>query len=381
MARDINKDEFPEETKLKLEIFAECFREWLPVFLHNIHIQKIFIYDFFAGSGMDIEGNFGSPLILLNEAKGENCKYCNLLRSNGKQVCFGFNEKLKQKHDNLVRNVNSFINRCKSENCKLEKCIYSYDNFAQLEFKEIISQKRFNEVLNNRDYGKFILLDQYGFSQVDEDIFLRLVNAPKTDFIFFISSSFIKRFKEHPAIKQYFDTQNIPFDEAKPQECHRLIADYYQNLIPTSREYYLHHFTIKKGSNYWGLIFGSNHTLGMEKFLKVCWEKDKFSGESNCNIDNDYQKGTLFYTEEETNKKQMYRSILRDKILSGEIKDNITGLKYALKNRCLPELFTQVMKELENEKLISRTGKKNYSSTNIHKIQPYLINLLNYENN
>ncbi|MDR1527204.1 MAG: hypothetical protein LBS46_05995 [Dysgonamonadaceae bacterium] len=27
MAKDINKDKFPEETKLKLEIFAECFRE------------------------------------------------------------------------------------------------------------------------------------------------------------------------------------------------------------------------------------------------------------------------------------------------------------------------------------------------------------------
>lgn len=35
MAKDINKKEFTEETKLKLEIFQECFREWYPVFIHN----------------------------------------------------------------------------------------------------------------------------------------------------------------------------------------------------------------------------------------------------------------------------------------------------------------------------------------------------------
>ena len=72
MAEDINKKEFTEETKLKLEIFQECFREWYPVFIHHKSIHTVLIYDMFAGSGMDAKGNWGSPLILLNEAKGEN---------------------------------------------------------------------------------------------------------------------------------------------------------------------------------------------------------------------------------------------------------------------------------------------------------------------
>lgn len=62
MAKDINNEVYSEETKLKLTIFRDCFKEWFPVFLNNRYISKIFIYDLFAGSGKDIEGNYGSPL-------------------------------------------------------------------------------------------------------------------------------------------------------------------------------------------------------------------------------------------------------------------------------------------------------------------------------
>jgi three-Cys-motif partner protein len=346
------------------------------VFIHNSYINNVFIYDFFAGSGKDIEGNLGSPLILLEESKGENCKYCNKIRENGKHVHFIFNEKMEEKQEELKENVIDFIEKCKKNNCKQDKCVYNYKNFTHEEFKAIFKDNIFQSILNNKNFGKFILLDQYGFKQVDKDIFLQLVNAPKTDFIFFISSSFIKRFKDHPAIKQYFDTAKIKFDETKPKECHRLIAQYYRNIVPTDKEYYLHHFTIQKGANYWGLIFGTNHSLGMEKFLKVCWEKDKQSGESNFNINNDFQKGTLFYTEKETIKKQAIESDIREKILSGYLSDNIYGLKYALKKGSLPELFTAVVKELEEEKKIIRNGDVNYSSTNIHKVKKYNISVL-----
>lgn len=80
MAKDINKSEFTEETKLKLDIFRECFREWYPVFLHNPYIKRLFIYDMFAGSGKDSIGNLGSPLILLQEAIGEEQQHCEYLR-------------------------------------------------------------------------------------------------------------------------------------------------------------------------------------------------------------------------------------------------------------------------------------------------------------
>jgi three-Cys-motif partner protein len=316
-------------------------------------------------------------LLLLKEAKGNNCENCTAIAKNGKEVLFAFNENKKQKLSELKTNILSFMDQCVKENCRKDKCVYLYKNFGQYDFKDVFYNDRtFTNALANNEYAKFILLDQYGFKQVDEDVFLRLVNSPHTDFIFFISSSFIKRFKEHEHTKKYIDTERIPFNESDPKECHRLIADYYQKLIPRHKEYYIHHFTIKKKGNYLGLIFGTNHSLGMEKFLRICWKHDIYSGESDFNIDNDEPVDSLFFTGETTNKKDKVKREIKAKILSGEISNNRQGLKYALKNRCLPDVYVSVIQELEKDKLISCHPKMNRQSTSIHKADLYHIEVL-----
>ncbi len=372
MAKNINKKPFDEATKLKLEIFGECFREWLPVFIHNPAVDKIYIYDFFAGSGTDSDGSLGSPLILLNEAKGENCKVCNSVGN--KQIVFAFNELLDDKNKELEESINKYIDKCIKDNCNKSDCHYKR-HVGKFEFKEAFNGEKFKLILNNNKIAKFILLDQYGFKQVDEQIFKELVIAPKTDFIFFIASSFIDRFKEHPNIKKYFDTPSIDFETIKPKERHKVIANYFKDLIG-NENYYLHHFTIRKGSNHYGLIFGSNHSLGMEKFLKVCWKKDEFSGESNDNSHDDFTKDMLFYNPTTSNKKEAIKTKIKSKILNGEIKDNISGFKYALSELCMPVIFTESVKELEKKGLIKRVGDLNYQSVNIHDCKKYTIEKL-----
>jgi len=65
---------------------------------------------------------------------------------------------------------------------------------------------------------------------------------------------------------------------------------------------------------------------------------------------------------------------MRKLILSGEIFDNKTGLKYALTNGCEPKLFTEVVQKLINDNLIEIEGKFNKQSTSIHRIkEPYQI--------
>jgi len=48
MGKDINKSVFDEATKLKLDIFGECFEEWLPVFNYNNYTQAVYVFDFFT---------------------------------------------------------------------------------------------------------------------------------------------------------------------------------------------------------------------------------------------------------------------------------------------------------------------------------------------
>ncbi|MFC1731076.1 three-Cys-motif partner protein TcmP [candidate division KSB1 bacterium] len=375
MAKDINKTVFDEATKLKLDIFGECFEEWFPVFLHSPWYKKLYIFDFFAGSGKDLENNLGSPLVLLDKAKGEDRKYCLNAK---KEIKFLFNDDKQDKSEELKQNVAQYIEKCKQDN-KCNDCIFQY-RVENYNFQDIFSDPGITNIFENKDFGKFILLDQYGFSQIDEQIFNQLISYPKTDFIFFISSSFISRFREHPNTTKYIDTSKIDFENIKPNEIHRAVANYFQDLIPEGKEYYLQHFSIRKEEkkgNYYGLIFGSNHTLGMEKFLKVCWKHDTFSGEANYNIDNNFEKGTLFFHSESTIKKDIVTNKIKQLILSGEISDNITGLKISMLNGCEPKLFTEVVQQLEKEKLIERFGDINNQSSNVHKAKVYQLKRLN----
>lgn len=374
MGKDINKSVFDEATKLKLDIFGECFEEWFPVFLHSPWYKKLYVFDFFAGSGKDLENNSGSPLVLLDKAKGTDRKYCINAK---KEIKFLFNEGGQDKSEELKQNVAQYIEECKQEN-KCADCIYQYrvENYS---FQEIFSNPSITNIFNNKEFGKFILLDQYGFRQIDEQIFRQLISYPKTDFIFFISSSFISRFREHPNTTKYIDTSKINFDDIRPNEIHRAVANYFRDLIPANKEYYLHHFSIRKEEkkgNYYGLIFGSGHTLGMEKFLKVCWKHDTFSGEANYNIDNNFEVNTLFFNPENNIKKDTVSKEIKRLILSREISDNIRGLKFAMYNGCEPKLFTEVVQKLEKEKLIERYGDVNNQSSKIHRAKTYHLKRL-----
>lgn len=377
MGKDINKSLFDEATKLKLNIFGECFEEWFPVFLHSPWFKRIYIFDFFAGSGKDIENNAGSPLVLLEKAKGTDRRYC---INKKKEIKFLFNEGEQNKSEELKLNIAQHVKECKQAN-DCDDCIYQY-RVENYNFQDIFFNVSLKDIFKNKEFGKFILLDQYGFSQIDEQIFKQLISFPRTDFIFFISSSFISRFREHPNTKKYIDTSKINFDEIRPNEIHRAIANYFRDLIPAEEEYYLHHFSIRKEEkkgNYYGLIFGTSHTLGMEKFLKVCWQHDTFSGEANYNIDNNFENGTLFFHPENNVKKDIVSKEIKRLILSGEISDNISGLKYAMHNGCEPKLFIAVVQALEKEKMIERFGEVNNKSSDIHKAKVYHIKRLGYE--
>jgi len=365
MAKDINKKDFDHATILKLDLFKESFKEWLPVFLHAPYIKKRYIYDFFAGSGLDIKGNLGSPLILLDEARGEKEMYCS--KSDGKKIIFGFNEKGKKKSKELQKNLDQFITKC-LKNCKREKCVYDY-HVGNYNFKEAFNRPNVLEIMNNSSYSKFILLDQYGFKEVDNEIFNKLVNFPKTDFIFFISSSFINRFQNEPAIKKYIETEKIEFKKSEPKHCHKLVSQYFKDQIPNNKEYYLHQFSIKKGTNYYGLIFGTSHSLGMEKFLKVCWHKDKMAGEANFDINNDFQQGTLFHDEIFSNKIEKYKSDLYGMILKNEIITNVQALKFTLKYGIQTRMYLETISELLDQNKVIITGKMNKKISNIHRIK------------
>lgn len=369
MAADINEKAFDEKTLLKLDIFRECFREWFPVFLYNPFINRIYIMDMFAGSGTDSEDNPGSPLILLDEVKGLESKYCEQAENERRNIGFWFNEAISSKAELLKMNIDSYLRNCEQK-CSLHVC-YIKDKIkvTQEKFEDVFKSDKFIQIASNKSFGKFLVLDQYGFREVGDSVFKQLIEFPSMDFIFFISTSAIRRFKEHAYVKKHIDSTRIEFDENNPKFSHRKMADYYRSLIPSNKEYYIHHFSILKGPNRYGLIFGSGHTYGMEKFLTVCWKKDIYAGESDESIYNDWEEDTLFAHTETPIKKRIVKEEIQMQILEGNITNNREGLKYALRQGCLGDIYYEAVKELLDHGQISIDGKFNRKTTAVHKFR------------
>jgi hypothetical protein len=155
-----------------------------------------------------------------------------------------------------------------------------------------------------------LFIDQFGTNQVDETRFLQLHALARTDLLFFIDSRWFRRFAERPEAKSWNvlkeDIGNVDYFHV-----HRFMTDHFQRLVGS--EYYIAPFSLKKGSNIYGLVFASHHPLGLEKFLEVAWTKDPHTGEANFDIDREgNEPSQLSFVE--ASKVTAYRAALKRKI-------------------------------------------------------------------
>lgn len=308
MSRDLHNKPFDEGTMAKLDLFRFYLREWLPVFISakNIYWKTINIYDFFAGPGKDINNVKGTPLIILEELQ----PYINEIEAKGLTVNLYLNEYDKKKCRELIQNIDEDENASKF-NIEIES----------LDF-QISFNKKYPSLIG-KDNANLLFLDQTGIKQINPQRFERLLEVKRTDFLFFISSSTIKRFPDHPTIAKHINLNTEEVVKTPFHKIHGLVLEFYKSLIPTNMKYYLAPFSIKKKSGLYGVIFGSHNVLGLEKFLNAAWKIDPERGTANFDIDNDNiipGQVDLFTGKVQKPKKiEVFETNLRQKILTKEI--------------------------------------------------------------
>ncbi|CAC9975475.1 hypothetical protein FLAPXU55_03188 [Flavobacterium panici] len=223
---------------------------------------------------------------------------------------------------------------------------------------------------------KLMILDQFGIKEITNEIFKKLISFKRTDFIFFISSSFVRRFNELPEFKSYLTITKENFEDSKPFHSHKVVFEYYKSLVDTN--YMLAPFSIKKGINIYGLIFGSNHTLGLEKFLKVGWKINPHTGDANYNIDEEkIVDGQLSVFEEQNTIKKLgvLECMLRDLILNKRETSLYKIYLCTLDFGCLPKHCNEVLKKLEKENKIMSVKTKTEKIHNLATPNDIKINL------
>lgn len=348
MIKDFHDKPFDDETILKLEIFQGYIREWLPVFLSRPIFRTINIFDFFAGPGRDCNGVKGSPLIIIEELKKylENPAFS---AASDVEVKVLFNDDDQNKIA-LLQNEISPENTFTVET-------------TNLSFKESFAAQK--SVLESPSAAKLVILDQSGIKQITHDTFKELIHFPALDFMFFISSSTLKRFISKVEVRQYFPDMSAEEINGIPAaDIHRFVCSYYQKLVPSGKDFYLAPFSIKKRPNIYGIIFGTGILRGLEKFLRVCWDQDRVSGEANYDIDDDIvRKGkTLFKELNISHKIDLFKKQLV--MFLRDFRSNNDLYEFTLVNGCLPrhafEILCEIQKDGRLEVVPSDTRKSSF---------------------
>lgn len=321
---------FEESTLAKLRIFELYAQSWIPVFVANPQppVSSVHIYDFMAGPGTDAAGNPGTPLRLLAQLRSYRAKP-------------GWPKVAVHLHlfDSSRKNID-LLNQALVEEDTAGITVHT----DVKEFKTAFDDSK--AVLQNRQAAKLVLIDQFGVSAVTDDVFGELVLAPRCDFLFFISSQTLYRFRDHPSIQQKIIRPN------DSHHVHVAVSDYYKSRLPPGSSYYLGRFSLRKETgNIYGLVFGSSHPLGMKKFLEVAWAEDSEQGEANFDIGS--QNAGPLLSMFPIRKIEVFESVLEEVLRTGEADSERDVLRLCFDHGVLPRHATPVLQKLKSAGAIS----------------------------
>lgn len=335
------REPFDEGTMRKLYLYRHYVEAWLPVFMHQ-SLDRIQIFDFFAGQGNDSEGNPGSPLIALHQIRSAQDAY---FRSTPPPpIHLYLNEFRKRNFEHLCE----VCSKCQD----IGSTTIHYSN---KDFNVVFGE--WLPLMRNKNVANLVFLDQNGVKFITPEVFRVITAIPRTDFLFYISSSHINRFKDDSNIVGRTPVTADDLAKMNGKNVHRIVRDAYRRLLPNPDAYYLAPFSIKKGGNTFGLIFGSGHPLGMEKFLALAWRVDPLTGEADFDIDEDHivlGQPSLFSEFDKPTKKKKFHASFRRGILSGELKTTRDAYLYTLQEGFPAEEARKVVSQMTVEGLLEK---------------------------
>lgn len=335
MADEFHEKPYDAGTLAKLRIFELYTQEWIPVFLSREQPPfsgGVHIFDFFCGPGTDSTGAYGSPLRILRQ-----------LRDYQRKPLAGWSKVplVAHFHDHDVNKVEKLRRITSTEAWQVPSLKL---DVRRLEFQDALEEH--DAILRDGGVAKLLIIDQFGVDEVSDSVFKYLASLPTADFMFFLSSSTLHRFRNHPAIKQKIDRVEDSYD------VHRVAVEYFRNLKGPDTDLFLGSFSIRKRSNIYGLVFGSHHPLGIHKFLQVAWATDEIAGEANFDIDRENIKpGECLLPLEELrpNKIRAFEQDLEAQLRAGKVHSELDVIRFCVEAGMTNKHAEPILKKLKAE--------------------------------
>lgn len=344
--KDLHDKPFNESTIAKLEIFEDYAQAWLPTFIMTPGIQTICVFDFFAGTGYDKNGVAGSPIRILGKIR----EHIGNIWKNKVKIKVYFNEyepnKQEQKKFELLKQA---CEKYLEDNKDVKRAIeinYYNEDFETLFPKLLPSIKQFPSL---------VYLDQNGIKFLSDKYFLELEKTTRTDFLYFLSASYFWRFGESEEFKMHLDIDMAAAKKDRYKFIHRNIIDQLRKKLPANTKLKLYPFSIKKGSNIHGIVFGASHPRAVDKFLSIAWKRNEVNGDANFDIDDDANKIQLdMFEGKKLTKIEKFKENVKGKILNREITNNVDLFNYVLAEGHIGNHAADCLRELK------KAGKVKY---------------------
>lgn len=202
------------------------------------------------------------------------------------------------------------------------------------------------------DSANLLLLDQHGFRFFNKGVFRKIRTLSFTDTLVFMAASYVLRFKDEPEIKQHLEAQKIFAEHTPYHQVHRAIVDYYRSLVSSNEQYFLAPFSVRSGSNIYGVIFGSSNLKGMEKFLETAWKIDPLRGEADYDIDREgivAAQPEMFAEMGKPKKTQFFEQQFEAEILAENLPDTAAIYSFVLQQGFLMKHARPVLLRLQKE--------------------------------
>lgn len=359
--KDLHENPFDETTIAKLEIFEDYAQAWIPTFVMS-DADTICIFDFFSGTGYDKNGVEGSPIRILKKIK----EHIGNIFQRNVNIKVYLNEwepnKREQKKFELLQKACDDFFEKNPDVKRATELNLSNENFEELFPKLLPIIKKFPSL---------VYLDQNGIKFLSEKYFLELEKTRQTDFLYFVSASYFWRFGNSEEFKIHLDIDMATAKKEPYKFIHRNIIDQIRKKLPDKTQLKLYPFSLRKGANIHGIIFGATHPRAVDKFLNVAWKRNEVNGEANFDIDDDRKKNQMdLFGEKKRTKLEDFQMNVRNKILTGEIRNNFELLEYAYNQGHIGNHASECLKNMKKQKEIDyESSSPLVTYENVYKIK------------
>jgi three-Cys-motif partner protein len=254
-------------TEAKHEILRRYLEAWLPI-MSKYHARIVYL-DGFAGPGVYLGGEDGSPVIALETAVKH------VLQANFKEIVFFFIERDKRRAE------------------KLEKVLAErFPNLSNKMKYHVIGAAfapTFELVLNKMDEGgamlapTFAFLDPFGFSGLPMKLIGRMMKCEKCEVLVTFMVGFINRFMiegREATLNELFATDEWKKanELEKPEDRIKFLVNLYEKQLKCEGgAQYVRSFAMTNKHNQisYYLVFGTKHPKGLEVMKGAMWKADK----------------------------------------------------------------------------------------------------------